>query len=380
MLARAQVRELDGHLRRLWKLGANMLIRWRYHREGLEVFHLTSYGLPAAVKKCAWLIDGSRLLTDDGRIAAATAAGCERSTIRLGFILAEDNGTKQLIDELLGKYSVIYVDCRAVALYDMVSFSLHSPFEQVTQVNVLSHFINLAGERIRALGLPVDICMTTTGDGFYAWNDRTGLMADVGLYCATMLALGYVYAVRPRADPRTVPRLRACVHFGSHYEYKMMRGGGSEPAPFIVGDVTITLARLISKALTHQLLVGTYTRRLEGIDAEWGEKFGMPIMETPAFVALAQQELAKIKGTAIPGGEITSVRSYLTGPRVDERSFTIRKYLVSDKHGLEHACYNAKFNLTTKEGGEVRFGLLESDMAEFKARHDPADDIMIRVV
>jgi hypothetical protein len=104
------------------------------------------------------------------------------------------------------------------------------------------------------------------------------------------------------------------------------------------------------------------------------------VIETPAFVALAQQELAKLKGTAIPGGEIASVRAYLTGPRASERAFNIRKYHVLDKHGLEHACYNAKFNLTTKEGTEVRFGLLEQEMAEFKARTDPAEDIMIRVV
>jgi hypothetical protein len=32
MMSRAQVRELDGLLRGQWKLGANMLISWRYHR------------------------------------------------------------------------------------------------------------------------------------------------------------------------------------------------------------------------------------------------------------------------------------------------------------------------------------------------------------
>ena len=136
----------------------------------------------------------------------------------------------------------------------IVSFSVYSPYEQITQISILSYYIKLVAQRCRSLNMPISICMTTTGDGFYVWNRHEGLSADIALFCVVALTLGNIYASRKLVDRdiTSVPRLRCGIHFGSHYEYYEGGGGRTGSSGYIVGDVTIILARLLSKARTGQ--------------------------------------------------------------------------------------------------------------------------------
>ena len=96
-------------------------------------------------------------------------------------------------------------------------------------------------------------------------------------------------------------------------------------------------------------------------------------------MALVQTELMKLKELRIPGGRIDSVNMFVTGPRVSDDTFSIRKYYVMDKHGLEHGCYNAKLNIFTNKGGRLAFGMLDVDLGKFDARSDELEDILIKV-
>ncbi len=107
---------------------------------------------------------------------------------------------------------------------------------------------------------------------------------------------------------------------------------------------------------------------------------GVPTIDTPTFMALAQNEQNKLVGLPVPGGKIRSVKAYFTGPRVSENEFSIRKYYVKDKHGIEHPCFNAKFNMTTSSNENIFFGLLDKDLDKFDARVDEDEDITIRVI
>ena len=91
-------------------------------------------------------------------------------------------------------------------------------------------------------------------------------------------------------------------------------------------------------------MIGSYLRRLVGKDVEWQELLGTDELDTPMFLALGQNQAAKLAGLPIPGGKIETVRVHLTGPRVSDDTLSIRKYYVSDKHELEHSCYNAMLN------------------------------------
>ena len=373
-------RKLDVSLRRISSLGANVIVGWRFLPAGIKVAYIPSYDLPSMAKAFPNLLRFRRKVETDTEFAAMTARGCDEEIITILGAFDHGRETERMINDAIRHFSVTQSDCRAVALFDIVSFSIHSPFEQITQVSVLSHYIRLAARRCESLGMPIDLCMSTTGDGFYVWNANEGLDADVALFCTAMLALAYSTSARDLAETQSVPRLRCSLHFGSHYEYFQAASSSSNAGSFIIGDVTIDLARFLSKAKQDQLLIGAYTRELGDSEAELKKKYGITRIETPAFMAYAQQQFAKFSGLPIPGGKIADVKAYLTGPQATGSLFSIKKYYVGDKHGIEHPCYNGKFNVMVSNGTGVYFGLQQRDLEDFDARSDDAEDIQIRVV
>lgn len=374
-------REIEAHFRRVSNLGANVIVGWRSAGKRLQVFYVPSYSLPMIAKARGDMLRMNRYVTDDKMAEGLIKAGCRETTVSLKFSIGKNPAHIEDVNGVLRYYSVTHFDSRAVALFDMVSFSIHSPHEQITHVNVLSYYIKLAASRCRSLDMPIDVCMTTTGDGFYVWNRREGLAADIVLFCTVILALGYTYAARKLTETSvaSVPRLRCAVHFGSHYEFYQGGLAAAEAGGYIVGDVTISLARLLSKARTGQLLVGSTFIPLGPNDDKWREMLGSDEIDSPMFLALAQEQLAKFKGLPIPGGTIEQARVYFTGPRVADDTFSIRKYYVPDKHGFEHPCFNAKLEMDLTTEDIITFGLVDRDLSKFDARHDEAEDILIKL-
>ena len=372
--------ELDSGLRKIWSLGANVIVGWRFLPSGIKVAYLPSYDLPWVAKKHPTLLRPDRYFETEAEFGSMSEAGCRVSVLTLFNKYNVDKQSIAGINDLIRHYSVTHTECRAVALFDIVSFTLYSPFEQISHINVLSHYIRLAARRCQSLEMPIDLSMTTTGDGFYVWNNEKGLMADFALFCVTTLALGYTNAAHALARTESVPRLRCCLHVGSHYEYFQASAGLTNDGSFIVGDVTIELARLIGAAHTNQLLIGNFTRDLKDTGPVVREAIGVPSIDTLSFMGLAQGGFAKFVGLSIPGGKITSVKAYLTGPKMSQNTFTIRKYYVTDKHGLDHPCYNAKFNVMISDKRPIFFGLLDNELGKFKGRVDEDADVEIRVM
>ena len=60
--------------------------------------------------------------------------------------------------------------------------------------------------------------------------------------------------------------MRACFHVGSCYEFHQAEGLNPTTHDFIVGDVTIELARMIDAALPGQILVGDFMADIEIAD------------------------------------------------------------------------------------------------------------------
>lgn len=161
-------------------------------------------------------------------------AGCSFADVGLSFEILEGGSASQQINDLLRHYTVTHSKWRAVALYDIVGFSLHSGYQAILQINSLAHYINLAGHHRENAGLPVDLAMSTTGDGFYVWNRNEGLTADLALIYVTAMALAYNSAERKMDRMQSVPRLRSCIHFGDHFEHYMASGTKPDSRGFIV--------------------------------------------------------------------------------------------------------------------------------------------------
>ena len=356
-LSAVNVGELESSLARIFAHGANLIVGWHLAANGIKVLHLPSYALSSTPGFSTESLTPSKFLKTEAEFHHLSNIGARVTSIPLSFDVPNEAKTITAVDQLIRRYSITHRPWRCVSLFDIVGFSTYAPIDRITLITMLSHHITVAADKCRQLELPVEIGMTTTGDGFYVWNDRVGLGADVALYSVTMLALTYNYAALGVARAAAVPNLRCCIGFGEHYEYYQHRTDSRDPQCFIVGDVTIELARMMSAAIDNQILIGGHQRPT---------KDGR-VVDTPAFVKLAQSGLDRLIGMQIPGGEIAEIKSYLTGERIMDGDFGLKHRSTVDKHDIPHSCFNAKLKVTDRSGGTVLIGRLDGDLEGFTA-------------
>jgi hypothetical protein len=275
----------------------------------------------------------------------------------------------EVIDRLVKRYSVSHVSNRAVALFDIVSFSLLSPFEQMTQINSLSHSLNSAHSKMLTKRMNINFARSSTGDGFYIWNRDLGPEANTQLYHFMHLALADNAIARSKARGRTVPELRAGFHIGSCYEFFQAEGLNPTMHSYIVGDVTIELARMIDRALPGQILVGEF--KASAIVDDFGEPEPADI-DSIRFIEIAQRNLSKLNGLELSGDAIESIKCYLTGRAESDGTFTIRKLALNDKHGLTRNVFNAKINIYRIGGTPILLGIEDRSLS--------SDEFMITTV
>ena len=73
------------------------------------------------------------------------------------------------------------------------------------------------------------------------------------------LVLAYNAIARSKAAQRNaVPLLRTCFDISGHYEFYQSEGLSPTVYSYIVGEVTIELARMIDKAIPGQIMVGDF--------------------------------------------------------------------------------------------------------------------------
>ncbi|MCV2419400.1 hypothetical protein [Paucibacter sp. DJ2R-2] len=379
-LAEAQVRDnivvLDQLLYALWNLGENLVFAWTPQPQGLSLLvapHplLTEFtqaaGTAAAeVQRRAQLLD--ELLAHQNHLSAeqfaqtATELGITPQHISLPF--APDAGLGlDLVAAIIARYGIRLVEDRAVILFDAVGFSLLSPLQQVVQLNSLSCSVNAAYAKLLDREININFARTTTGDGFYIWNRMRGIEANVELYQLLQFILADNALARERASrPDSVPLLRAAFHVGSHYEFYQSEGLNPTSFSYLVGQVTIELARMIDRALPGQILLGKFNTLMR--DEHSGEEQRIASID---FVERTRRPLKALNGLSLAGAEIDEIACYLTGRRNAQGEFGISEFEILDKHGRAHRVYNAKINIHRRAGEPIYLGLREEDLPAFPA-------------
>ena len=267
----------------------------------------------------------------------------------------------QIIEKMIRRYGVNYVASRAVTLFDIVGFSLLTPFEQMTQLNSLSYSLNSAHAKMLEQDIGINFARSSSGDGFYIWNRDHGLEANVNLYHFMHIVLADNAIARGKAVSRAVPRLRACFHVGSCYEFHQAEGLNPTIHDFIVGDVTIELARMIEAAMPGQILVGEFVAEASGQGN--GEEDSQVNLDAVTFLQRAQGNLSKLSGLELSGEKVTAIKCYLTGERQDNGDFSIRRLQIKDKHGLSRTVYNAKVNIYRELAQPILLGIEDKKLS-----------------
>lgn len=257
------------------------------------------------------------------------------------------------LDALAAHYAITKTRYRAAFLLDIADFSLFSPEEQAGQLATLDYSLNIAEETGNAYGLVTDLARSTTGDGYYVWNRDKGLEADVNLFCVLMMALAH-HALQVRTVQKAyVPIIRTCFGFGSHYSFHQHSRHDPVGHDYIVGDVTIHLARLIQHALPNQILVSASD-----------EASGPDEVEAGKFLELVAAALARCHHMVLAGTSVSRIAAYLTGDAEvgGGDTFRNRRLTFQDKHGMSHAAYNAKVNIFLEPGEPIYLGVQDADL------------------
>jgi hypothetical protein len=364
---------LDRALHEHWGLGQNVILNWCPEGDGLSLIVIPHYGVAEYSGRDGEplgmgggdiprpkqdffqaLLSGRRCLTPAQLHKVGRLLGVAPTHVTLREPLKNTAGQNEIIEKMVKRYSISYVPNRGVCLFDIVGFSLLTPFEQMMQLNSLSYSLNSAQSRLLTKRIGVDFSRTTTGDGFYVWNRDLSLEGNVNLYHFMQLALADNAIAHKKTRRNGVPRLRACFHVGSSYEFHQAEGLNPTLYNYIVGDVTVDLARMIDRALPGQVLVGEFRAGMLAAEPDGGE---MAVIDSVDFVDLTTRNVEQLAGIELSGERVDAIRSYLTGAKLANGEFSVRRITINDKHGISRRVYNAKVNIYRQSAEPILLGI-----------------------
>jgi hypothetical protein len=372
---RSNLVHLDQCLHQHWSLGQNNILSWAPLDQGLLIlvvphYAIAEYTSPAkgdsktsrvSARFITELISGERRLSLSQMQKVARLLDVEPIALSLRQPLTGHPVETQIIEKMIRRYGINYVASRAVTLFDIVGFSLLTPFEQMTQLNSLSYSLNSAHAKMLEQDVGMNFARSSSGDGFYVWNRDDGLEANVNLYHFMHIVLADNAIARSKSSSKAVPRLRACFHVGACYEFHQAEGLNPTMHDFIVGDVTIELARMIDAALPGQILVGDF---LADLDDEYLDPVQTQAnLDAVTFLQRAQGNLSKLSGMEFSGERVTAIKCYLTGENMGGGQFNIRRLHIKDKHGLSRVAYNAKVNIYREKAQPILLGIEDRKLA-----------------
>jgi len=363
------LRALDIALHRLWDVGRNVVLAWCPTPGGLEVLVVPHFlpgqlllndaaaargGLAESIRT---LIEGHKQLQPERLALLAGRLGLDCRHVELPQPRAVLQA--RVIEATVRRYSISYSRDRAVVLFDIVGFSRLAPLVQMIQINSLAFSINAAHDMLRRLAIDIEFARSTTGDGFYIWNRRGSVRANVNLYHLMHLVLADNAIAHTKMPDNLVPVLKTVFHVGGHYEFYQAEALHPSRYNYIVGDVTVDLARIMESARPGQVLVGDFE-----VPMPAGEDGGRtePI-DSVGFIERLQGSLDRLRDLDLSGERVQSMKCYLTGPRDDQGRYGITRYLIVDKHGMRRAAYNAKINIYREHGPPIYLGLQNRDLA-----------------
>jgi len=366
---RSNLVHLEKNLHDHWSLGQNNILSWCPLDEGVLVLVVPHYAIAEytaprdndqpprlSPRFITELISGDRQLSISQMQKVARLLEVEPIHIPLRQPLTGSSVETQIIEKMIRRYGINYVASRAVTLFDIVGFSLLTPFEQMTQLNSLSYSLNSAHAKMLEQDVNLNFARSSSGDGFYIWNRDDGLEASVNLYHLMHIVLADNAIARSKSASKAVPRLRACFHVGSCYEFHQAEGLNPTMHDFIVGDVTIELARMIEAALPGQILVGDFMADIQD-EAPHDDDYVDPNIDAVTFLERAQGNLSQLSGMELSGERVTAIKCYLTGENIGEGQFTIRRLTIKDKHGLSRVAFNAKVNIYRETARPILLGI-----------------------
>ncbi len=372
IVQRGNLKALETTLRKNWRMGQNIVLCWSVDERGLLVIFVPHHflGNYAASSEPAsesgtdnetfirQLISGRRLKSREELFNIRDRLGVYTTFIKLETPLAEEPQVFSGVEQIIKRYGLSYVENRAVLLFDIVDFSLYTPFEQASQLNSLSYSLNSAYNKLLGQGIEVNFARTTTGDGYYIWNRDLGPEANLNLFVFMLLVVADNAVAQAAAKGNTAPEIRAGYHIGGHYELYQAEGVNPSLFSYIVGDVTIELARMLDIAHASQVLVGDFQYEQRKRSTEESA----PI-SADSFIETCNRKLAAVTGVQLSRKPVNSIGCHLTQVTNEDGSHRPRRIRIVDKHGMQRVAYNLQIEVDIG-GDQLQLGLSEEDLVQ----------------
>jgi hypothetical protein len=388
IIQQSNLRHIDQALKQHWNLGQNILLCWCLDGKSIQVLPAPHYFLgqfSASLNDCQPvdrlqalngsfirnMISTARQLTLEDFNGAASRLQLSPVSIALPAPLGQNAELIADIEQLVKRYSINFVQSRAVMLFDIVDFSLVSPFEQTSQLNSLSYSLNAAHNKLLQQNIDINFSRSTTGDGYYVWHNHCSPRADLELFEFMLLVLAdNAFAQQAAADHnhygQIVPKIRSGFHIGSHFEFYQVEGLKPGMNSFIVGDVTIELARMLDQAGEGQIFIGDFNTVVPTSVREGA--YLIPA-DTQRFVERGAKLLASLEGITLSKQKIASIHCFLTGETGASGGETVRRFLITDKHGHSRKVYNLKIFIKKSSGGKpLMLGQHDSNLPKRRYR------------
>ena len=361
LVQRGNLKTIETTLRKQWRLGQNIVLCWSATDNGLLLLMVPHYflgnftastgpdGINTRESFVRRLISGRRRKQRDEFFEISERLGVSANFIKLPTPLEDEPAINSRIEEIIRRYGISYVASRAVLLFDIAQFSLYTPFEQASQLNSLSYSMNSAYNKLLTRGIEVNFARTTTGDGYYVWNRDPSPSANEDLLHFLLLVIADNSMARKASKGNTVPLIRTAFHIGSHYELYQAEGVNPTVFSYIVGDVTIELARMVDLAKPGQIFIGDFTAEMPSPGRS--DPGDLVTLDTLGFLERCNADIDRLLGIQISGQQVQQVRCEAS--RIDNRP---RRFKLTDKHGISRCAYNLELVFETP-GGSYPMGL-----------------------
>jgi hypothetical protein len=378
IVQRGNLKALETTLRRQWRMGQNIVLCWSADERGVLVIFVPHYflgnycaagdattdesrGNEAFIRE---LISGERRNTREALFAVSARLDVSPTFIKLDSALSEEPQVLHAVEQVIKRYGLSYVDNRAVILFDIVDFSLYTPFEQASQLNSLSYSLNSAYNKLLAQGIEINFARTTTGDGYYVWNRDLSPSANQDLFVFMLLVVADNAVAQAASKGHTVPVIRTGYHIGGHYELYQAEGVNPSVFSYIVGDVTIELARMLDLAQANQVLIGEFhceqsPRGSSTVSSTLSSTVkSITAVSAVMFVNACNRVLPALQGIPLSGKNIDAISCRLTESVESGGEPRPRRFRIVDKHGLSRHAYNLQIAIDL-EGRKLSLGLDE---------------------
>ncbi|MEE4661593.1 MAG: hypothetical protein V2J89_14070 [Halieaceae bacterium] len=381
IVQRGNIKTIEATLRKQWRLGQNIVLCWSATDNGVLMLMVPHYFLGNYTASRGGeenqsrelfvrrLISGRRKKDRDEFFKVSEKLGVSANFIKLPAPLENQSAVNAAVDEIVRRYGISFVDCRAVLLFDIAQFSLYTPFEQASQLNSLAYSMNSAYNKLLTRGIEVNFARTTTGDGYYVWNRDSRPSANEDLLHFLLLVIADNAMARKASRGNTVPVIRTAFHIGSHYELYQAEGVNPTVFSYIVGDVTIELARMVDLARPGQVFMGDFKVELPAPGKD--DPNDTVTLDTLGFIDRCNADIDRVAGVQVAGQAVNEVRLRVSSVEQDGRQ-RVRRFRLTDKHGLTRNAFNLEIEFATAEG-EWHLGLFGDQLASAeRAMEKPA--------